>query len=39
MEPERCIGIEHLDINNIDYNDLGETAASFLDYIKREGIR
>ncbi len=39
MEPERCIGIEHLNIENIDYNDLGETAASFLDYIKKEGIR
>lgn len=39
MEPERCIGIEHLDIDSIDYNDLGETAASFLDYIKSKGIR
>ena len=39
MEPERCIGIEHLDINSIDYNDLGETAASFLEYIKSKGIR
>ena len=39
MEPERCIGFEHLDINNIDYNDLGETASSFLQYIKEKGIR
>ena len=39
MEPERCIGIEHLELENVDYNDLGETAASFLDYIKKEGIR
>ena len=39
MEPERSIGFEHLDINNIDYNDLGETAASFLQYIKEKGIR
>ena len=39
MEPKRCIGIEHLDINSIDYNDLGETAASFLEYIKSKGIR
>ena len=39
MEPERCIGIEHLELNEVDYNDLGETAASFLDYIKKEGIR
>ena len=39
MEPERCIGIEHLNIDEVDYNDLGETAASFLDYIKSKGIR
>ena len=39
MEPERCSGIEHLNIDEVDYNDLGETAASFLDYIKSKGIR
>lgn len=39
MEPERCIGFEHLDINSVNYDDLGETAASFLQYIKEKGIR
>lgn len=39
MEPERCIGFERFDINEVDYNDLGDTAASFLDYIKNKGIR
>jgi 8-oxo-dGTP pyrophosphatase MutT (NUDIX family) len=39
MEPERCVGIEHLDINAINNDELGETAASFLEYIKEKGIR
>lgn len=39
MEPERCIGFERFDINDVDYGELGDTAASFLDYIKNKGIR
>lgn len=38
MEPERCVGFEHKSYDEIDYNDMGETAASFVDYLRNSGM-
>lgn len=38
MEPERCIGFERINPDKVDYSDMGDTAASFLDDILKNGI-
>ena len=38
MEPERCVGFERINPDKVDYFDMGDTAASFLDDILKNGI-